>query len=214
MLKNLMVGDLLVVSKYTYGYSKHSLPFSLPLISGRLFASDVERGDVVVFRLPSDESIYYIKRIVGIPGDQIQMIKGELYLNGEKVPTQKLDDYVRTNGGGKQETFARYQETMPNGRSYEILDRGYSKGSRADDSEVYTVPEGHYFAMGDHRDNSLDSRWKPTGPGEGGVGFLPAENIIGEARWILLSFSNQAERFKFWQWFPTERRERIFTTIK
>ncbi len=214
MLKNLMIGDFLVVSKYTYGYSKHSLPFSMPLISGRIFASEVERGDVVVFRLPSDTSKYYIKRIVGIPGDQIQMIEGALFLNGEKVPTQKLDDFVRFNGTGKKETFERLQETMPNGRSYEILDRGYSKGSTADDTKVYTVPEGHYFAMGDHRDNSLDSRWKATGPGEGGVGFLPAENIIGEARWILLSFNNYAESFKFWQWFPAERRERFFSTIQ
>ncbi len=210
MLKNLMVGDFLVVSKYTYGFSKHSLPFSLPLFSGRIFASEVDRGDVVVFRLPRDPEIYYIKRIVGVPGDKIQMRRGMLYLNGEKVPTEKLTDYVRINEFGRQERFERYQETMPNGRSYEILDRGYPQSPMAEDTDIFIVPEGHYFAMGDHRDNSQDSRW----PASTGVGFVPAENIIGEARWVLLSFDNKASFFEFWNWFPKERRDRFFSSIK
>lgn len=209
MLKNLMVGDFLVVSKYSYGYSKHSLPFSLPLFSGRIFASDVERGDVVVFRLPRDPDIYYIKRIVGVAGDKIQMKRGMLYLNGEKVPTRKLEDYVRINIDGRTDTFERYEETMPNGRTYEILDRGYPQSTMAEDTEEFIVPEGHYFAMGDHRDNSQDSRW----PISTGVGFVPAENIIGEARWVLLSFDNKASIFEFWNWFPKERRERFFSAI-
>lgn len=209
MLKNLMVGDFLVVSKYSYGYSKHSLPFSLPLFSGQVFASDVERGDVVVFRLPRDPDIYYIKRIVGVPGDKIQMKSGMLYLNGEKVPAIKLDDYVRLDAYGKKETYERYEETMPNGRSYEILDRGYTRNRIAEDTDVFTVPQGHYFAMGDHRDNSQDSRW----PSATGVGFVPAENIIGEARWIVASFDNKASFIEFWNWFPKERRERFFSSI-
>lgn len=209
MLRNLMVGDFLVVSKYSYGYSRHSLPFSLPLFSGRIFASDVDRGDVVVFRLPRDPDVYYIKRIVGVPGDEIQMKRGRLYLNGIKVPTQKLDNYVRINTNGREETFERYAETMPNGRTYEILDRGYTQRRMAEDTDVFTVPDDHYFAMGDHRDNSQDSRW----PSTTGVGFVPAENIIGEARWVLLSFDNKAGSFEFWNWFPKERMERFFSAI-
>ncbi|HRW29499.1 MAG TPA: signal peptidase I, partial [Emcibacteraceae bacterium] len=109
MLKNLMVGDFLMVSKFSYGYSKHSLPWSLPLIPGRIFASDVERGDVVVFRLPRDPGTYYIKRIVGVPGDKIQVKGGRLYLNDEKIPTKQLDDYVRTDEYGHEERFHRIQ---------------------------------------------------------------------------------------------------------
>ena len=210
MLKNLMVGDYLLVSKMSYGYSKHSLPFSLPLIPGRVFASDVERGDVVVFRLPRDPGTYYIKRIVGVPGDKVQTKRGELYLNDEKVPTTQLEDYVRTNIFGREERFTRIEETMPNGKSYEILDREYAAGSMADDSDAFIVPEGHYFAMGDNRDNSQDSRW----PKSSGVGYIPAENIIGKAKWLTLSFDNKASLLEFWKWFPSERRERFFSEIK
>ncbi|MDG1707693.1 MAG: signal peptidase I [Emcibacteraceae bacterium] len=207
MLKNLMVGDFLMVNKSSYGFSKHSLPFSLPLIPDRIFASDVERGDVVVFRLPSDTGTYYIKRIVGLPGDKIQMIRGELHLNGAKLPRLKVEDYVRTNEYGREETFEQYEEVMPNGKTYLTLDSEYSR--RADDTELFYVPEGHYFAMGDHRDNSLDSRW-PSGEG---VGYVPYENIIGEAKWITLSFDNYSALWEIWKWFPAERRERFFTTI-
>ncbi|MCP5382246.1 MAG: signal peptidase I [Kordiimonadaceae bacterium] len=209
MLKNLMVGDFLMVSKFSYGYSKHSLPWSLPLIPGRIFASDVERGDVVVFRLPRDPSTYYIKRIVGVPGDKIQVKGGRLYLNDEKIPTKQLDDYVRTDEYGHEERFHRIQETMPNGKSYVTLDIRYMQGSMADDTDVYIVPEGHYFAMGDNRDNSQDSRW----PSSSGVGYVPAENIIGKAQWITLSFDNKSALWEFWKWFPAERRERFFTKI-
>tara|TARA_R110002096_G_scaffold435770_1_gene662636 strand:+ start:105506 stop:106309 length:804 start_codon:yes stop_codon:yes gene_type:complete len=209
MLKNLMVGDFLMVSKSSYGFSKHSLPWSLPIIPGRLFASDVERGDVVVFRLPRDPGTYYIKRIIGTPGDKIQTKGGELYLNDEKVPAERLEDYVRTNQFGREETFKRIEETMPNGKSYVTLDIDYMKGSMADDSDAFLVPEGHYFAMGDNRDNSQDSRW----PSSVGVGYIPAENIIGKAKWITLSFDNKSAFWEIWKWFPAERRERFFSTI-
>jgi len=215
MLKNLMVGDFLMVSKASYGYSKHSLPWSLPLIPGKIFASDVERGDVVVFRLPRDPDTYYIKRIIGKPGDKIQMIKGELHLNDEKVPRKHVGELDHINNYGMEETYARYEETMPNGKSYEILDRGYypprnsAQKNIAEDSVVFYVPEGHYFAMGDNRDNSQDSRW----PAETGVGFLPEENIIGKAKWITLSFDNHSELWEVWKWFPAERRERFFSSI-
>lgn len=209
MLKNLMIGDFLMVSKSSYGFSKHSLPFSLPLIPGRIFASDVERGDVVVFRLPRDPDIYYIKRIIGTPGDKIQTKGGELYLNDVKVPNKRLEDYVRLGRYDREETFMQIEETMPNGKSYVTLDMGYDKDSDADDSDAFLVPEGHYFAMGDNRDNSLDSRWNR----DKGVGFIPSENIIGKAKWITLSFDNKSALWEIWKWFPAERRERFFSTI-
>ncbi|MCC3860661.1 signal peptidase I [Pseudemcibacter aquimaris] len=207
MLKNLMVGDFLLVNKMSYGYSKHSLPFSLPIIPDRIFSDDVERGDVVVFRLPRDPDIYYIKRIVGVPGDKIQMINGELHLNGAKLPRIQIEDYVRTNEYGREERFEQFEEVMPSGKTYVTLNREYVR--RADDTQVFIVPEGHYFAMGDHRDNSLDSRW----PSSEGVGFVPFENIIGKATWLTLSFDNHSALWEFWKWFPEERRDRFFTTI-
>lgn len=209
MLKNLMVGDFLLVSKSSYGFSKHSLPFSLPIIPGRIFSSDVERGDVVVFRLPRDPDTYYIKRIIGTPGDKVQTIGGELYLNDKKIPRKELEDYVRVNEYGREERFKRIEETMPSGKTYTTLDIEYRPGSVADDSSAFLVPEGHYFAMGDHRDNSQDSRW----PTSIGVGYVPYENIIGKAKWITLSFDNKSELWEFWKWFPEERRERFFSTI-
>lgn len=208
MLKNLMVGDFLLVSKASYGFSKHSLPFSLPLIPGKIFGSDVQRGDVVVFRLPRDPDTYYIKRIIGKAGDKVQVRGGELYLNDEKIPTRKLDDYVRTNEYGREETFERIEETLPSGKSYVVFDMGYRPG-RADDSDAFIVPAGHYFAMGDNRDNSQDSRW----PSSTGVGYIPEENIIGKAKWITLSFDNYSALWEVWKWFPEERRDRFFTTI-
>jgi signal peptidase I len=208
MLKNLMVGDFLLVSKFSYGFTKHSLPFSLPLISGRIFASDIERGDVVVFRLPRDPDTYYIKRIIGRPGDKIQTMNGELYLNDVKVPRKRLDDYVRLDGYGYEERFQRYQETLPNGKSYVTLDKGVFQ-NRADNSDVFIVPQGHYFAMGDNRDNSMDSRW----PKNIGVGYVPDINIIGKAKWITASFDNNSALWQFWKWFPAERRERFFSSI-
>jgi signal peptidase I len=209
MLNNLMVGDFLLVSKASYGYSKHSLPFSLPLIPERIFASDVERGDVVVFRLPREPDVYYIKRIIGIPGDKVQMIRGELYLNDEKVPREFVAELEHINPDGVVENYTRYEETLPNGKKYEILDRGYTIMARAEDTAVFLIPPGHFFAMGDNRDNSQDSRW----PAETGVGLLPAENIIGKAKWITLSFDNHSRLWEFWKWFPKERRDRFFTTI-
>ncbi|WP_417317550.1 signal peptidase I [Emcibacter sp.] len=209
MLKNLMVGDYLLVSKFSYGYSHHSLPFSPPLFSGRFLESPVERGDVVVFRLPRDPGVYYIKRILGLPGDRIQMKKSVLYINDKPVKRERLEDYVRIRNG-REERFGQYRETLPNGKSYTTLDMGYFPGSRADDTPVYKIPEGHYFGIGDNRDNSKDSRL----PKSEGVGYIPSENIIGRAEVLTLSFDDQAKLWEFWKWFPKERRERFFTKIR
>jgi signal peptidase I len=159
--------------------------------------------------LPRDPDTYYIKRIVGVAGDKIQTKRGELYLNDTRLPRKRLDDYVRTNEYGREERFMQIEETMPNGKTYVTFDISYRAGSIADDSDVYVVPAGHYFAMGDNRDNSQDSRW----PSSIGVGYVPTENVIGKAKWITLSFDNYSAIWEFWKWFPAERRERFFSTI-
>ncbi|PHZ83805.1 signal peptidase I [Paremcibacter congregatus] len=210
MMDNLLVGDYLLVSKMSYGYSHHSLPWSPEIFSGRIFSSPVERGDVVVFRLPRDPDIYYIKRIVGLPGDTIQMKKSRLYLNGKIVPRERVGDFKVINEMGREETYPKYKETLPSGRSYMTLDERWNVGGYGDDTPVFKVPEGHYFAMGDNRDNSQDSRWKRSE----GVGYVPEENIVGRAEVIWISFDDNAKLWEFWKWFPEQRRERIFTGIK
>lgn len=210
MMDNLLVGDYLLVSKMSYGYSHHSLPFSPKLFSGRIFESPVERGDVVVFRLPRDPDIYYIKRIVGLPGDTIQMKKSRLYLNGKIVERERVGDFKIMNEVGQEETYAKYKEILPGGKSYMTLDNAWYPSGQADDTDVFRVPEGHYFAMGDNRDNSKDSRWKKSV----GVGYVPSENIVGRAEVIWISLDNNAKLWEFWKWLPKQRRERIFTSIE
>src|SRR6266480_3515587 len=168
MEATLLVGDYLFVSKYSYGYSHYSLPFSPPLFSGRILAREPQRGDVVVFRLPKDDSVDYIKRVIGFPGDRIQMIGGLLHINGQPVK--------------------RGRETLPNGVSYTTLDR--IENGVYDDTPVYTVPPGHYFMMGDNRDNSTDSRVLSQ------VGYVPFENLVGRAEIIFFSIGDGA---RAWQ---------------
>lgn len=210
MMENLLVGDYLLVSKMSYGFSHHSLPFSPKLFSGRIFESPVERGDVVVFRLPRDPDIYFIKRIIGLPGDTIQMRKSRLYLNGMLVEREPVGDFKIVNGNGQEESFPKYRETLPGGKSYITLDLGWNASGRADDTTVFLVPKGHYFAMGDNRDNSLDSRW----PKKEGVGYVPSENIVGQAKVIWISFDENAKLWEFWKWFPKQRLKRMFTGIQ
>ncbi|PCI51568.1 MAG: signal peptidase I [Alphaproteobacteria bacterium] len=209
MMDNLLVGDYLLVSKMAYGYSHHSFPFSPKLFSGRIFESPVERGDVVVFRLPREPDIYYIKRIVGLPGDTIQMKKSRLYLNGTIVERKHVDDFRIINEYGREEIYPKYQETLPGGKSYMTLDNGWFPGGYSDDTDVFLVPKGHYFAMGDNRDHSKDSRWKKSE----GVGYVPFENIVGRAEVIWVSFDDNARLWEFWKWFPKQRRDRMFTGI-
>ena len=177
MYPSLYVGDFLFVSKYTYGYSKHSFPFSLPLFEGRIWTDEPERGDVVVFKFPQDNRTDYIKRVIGLPGDKIKLENGRLYINGNLVEREQIDDFVLRDKYGNVERFRQYVETLPNGVKHNILE--VSDSELYDDVPELTVPEGSYFMMGDNRDRSDDSRVN--------VGFVPFENLVGKARVLFFS---------------------------
>ncbi|HRD46349.1 MAG TPA: signal peptidase I [Caulobacter sp.] len=203
MEPNLLQGDYIIVSKFSYGYSKHSVPFSPPLFKGRILASEPKRGDIIVFKLPSDTGVDYIKRLVGLPGDRIQVKGGILYINEKAVP--RVYDGVGAAGvcwNGAD--VARFSETNPEGRAYKTYDCG--PGGDLDDTPVFLVPAGHYFFMGDNRDNSADSR--------ADVGFVPAENLEGKAQIILLSWHKEAELLKPWTWITQARPSRFFHLLK
>ena len=204
MKPTLLVGDYLFVSKPAYGYSRHSFPFSLAPIEGRLWAKEPQRGDIVVFKLPSDPSIDYIKRIIGLPGDKIQMIGGQLYINGTPTQREALP-LVRMEEDGHAVTRYEYIETLPGGATFHIYEDGNQQP--LDNTPVYTVPAGHYFMMGDNRDNSMDSRVQDH------VGFVPFENIIGRADFLFFSVNEGSSIFEFWKWPWTVRTERLFTDI-
>jgi len=203
MIPTLLVGDYLFVSKSSYGYSKHSLPFSLPLIPGRVLYEEPQRGDVMVFKLPTDGHTDYIKRIIGLPGDTIQVRGGILHINGEAVKRERLGEYVYPDTRGIFHNTVRYLETLPNGVSHEILEE--SDSYPADNTPVYHVPEGHFFAMGDNRDNSRDSRYLTH------VGYIPKDNLVGRAE--VLFFSNDGSFWEVWTWPWTLRFERFFKGI-
>jgi signal peptidase I len=204
MKETLLVGDYLFVSKFTYGYSHYSLPFSPPLFSGRIWAAALNRGDVVVFRLPTDDSTDYIKRVIGLPGDRIQVIRGWLHINGEPVKRERIDDYL-DNEEGLQARVKRWRETLPNGVSYTTLDRFDSGFS--DNTDVFLVPPGKYFMMGDNRDNSTDSRFPQ-------VGYVPFENIIGRAQIIFFSIGEGERAWQIWRWPWAVRWNRLFTLVR
>jgi len=220
MQPRLVVGDYLLVSKWSYGYSRYSLPFNLPLIPGRLFASQPERGDVVVLKAPPGDSVDYIKRVIGLPGDTVQMIKGQLYLNGKAVPKRRIGDFkikvspntrcydrsfeARDAVGDPICSYPRYRETLPSGRSYDVLDLTVSP---RDTTEPIIVPEGKMFLMGDNRDNSLDSRF-PAIEGQG-IGIVPQENLVGKALVSVFSTDGSASWLLPWTWFSAARWDRI-----
>jgi signal peptidase I len=202
MMDTLLIGDYLFVSKYAYGYSRFSIPFSPPLFHGRIMGSTPQRGDIVVFKLPKDNATDYIKRVIGLPGDRIQMIDGRLQINGKAVQRDPLPDVVQKNAFGDETRITRWKETLPNGVSYETLD--LDPNSFEDNTPVYEVPAGHYFMMGDNRDNSTDSRVL------GAVGYVPYENLIGRAEVIFFSVKEGEPAWAVWKWPWTVRFDRIF----
>jgi signal peptidase I len=206
MEETLRVGDYLFVSKFSYGFSHYSLPFSPPLFSGRIWSAEPQRGDVVVFRLPKNDSIDYIKRVVGLPGDRIQMINGLLHINGEPVKRQRIEDIVETSDYGRSETITRWQETLPNAVTYVTLERAVHN---LENTPVFEVPAGHYFMMGDNRDNSSDSR----DPGSG-VGYVPLENLIGRAQVIFFSIRDGGPSSEPQDWPERIRWERVFKVVR
>jgi signal peptidase I len=208
MKSTLLVGDYIFVSKYSYGYSRYSLPFGVPLFHGRIWSAPPERGDIAVFKLPRDDSTDYIKRVIGLPGDRIQMKDGVLYINDAAVKRERVDDWVTTDGEGREQRVARYQETLPNGVSYLTLD--LDPNGFEDNTDVYEVPPDHYFMMGDNRDNSTDSRVPPT---SGGVGFVPFENFVGRAEIIFFSVEEGKHAWAFWEWPWSARWDRVLKAL-
>ena len=190
MIPTLLVGDYLFVSKYSYGYSRYSFPFGMAPFDGRVFETPPERGDVAVFRQPQNESVAFIKRIVGLPGDRIQVTDGVLRINDVAV-NRVRKGFATASDGYNVIRFAVYQETLPNGKSYLIQER--SDDDVLDNTNVFLVPEGHYFMMGDNRDNSRDSRTTS-------VGMVPAENLIGRAERLFFSHNSSAHLWEIWKW--------------
>jgi signal peptidase I len=211
MENTLLVGDYLFVEKFAYGYSRNSFPFrGWPLgdfFHGRLFGSVPTRGDVIVFKMPNPNSPDYmqdfIKRCVGLPGDRIQVLNGQLFINGKAVPKERVADYVGPDEYGITRNVARYKETLPSGRSYFVLD--LTPNSNEDNTQVFVVPPGHYFMMGDNRDNSDDSRMD--------VGFVPAEDLVGKAEFRFFSIDETATWYEPWTWPGAIRFSRMFTGI-
>ena len=188
MKPTLLVGDYIVAAKYAYGYSRYSLPGSPPVFAGRIFAAQPRYGDVVVFRLPRDPPTDYVKRVVGLPGDRIQMIKGALNLNGTPVKREQIEDFTDTDGSGRVTRAKQWRETLPNGASYVTLD--LVEEGFYDNTSVYTVPAGNYFVLGDNRDNSQDSRTSQ-------VGFVPFENLVGRVELIVFSIDRESPSSDF-----------------
>ena len=206
MIPTLLIGDYLFVSKFSYGYSRHTIAFGLPVFDGRIFGAAPERGDVAVFKLPRDNKTDYIKRVVGLPGDSIQLIGGVLHINGQPVRRERVEDFVSTDPFGREMRIAQYVETLPNGRSHRILEE--SDTGPLDNTPVYRVPDGHVFMMGDNRDNSLDSRVPAQ------VGYVPFENLVGRAEIIFFSLEDGTRFFELWRWPFDLRFGRLFGRVQ
>jgi signal peptidase I len=228
MLPRLQTGDYLLVAKWPYGYSKYSLPWSVPLLPNRILARPPARGDVVVFKAPPTNNVDYIKRVIGLPGDLIQVTNGQVSLNGKPIPKVRVDDFVTpvspnspcekakfietATDGSQRCRYPRFKETLPEGKSYFVLDLKVNEGPGqdgidADNTGVYQVPEGHVFLMGDNRDNSSDSRF-PARKGAG-IGIVPMDNLVGRATIGVFSTDGSANWFLPWTWFTAARWHKI-----
>jgi signal peptidase I len=204
MRPTLLEGDYLFVTKWAYGYSRYSLPFSPNLFSGRIFGRSPERGDVVVFKFPPNPSLDYIKRVVGLPGDRIQVRGGQLFINGEGVPREKMGQITNPDITEVDRAVDVYRETLPNGVSFDTLD--LTPNGIGDNTREYIVPPAHYFMMGDNRDNSTDSRFT--------VGFVPEENLVGRANIIFFSIADGASPLEIWRWPTSMRPSRLFKFVQ
>jgi signal peptidase I len=205
MEPTLLQGDYIVVSKFSYGFSKHSIPLSPPLFSGRILASQPKRGDIIVFKLPRDNKTDYIKRLIGLPGDHIQVKHGVVFVNDKPMPQTPYGQSTTEIGDEHTVPVDLLKETMPNGVVHPIY--SWDASQSQENTDVFVVPEGNYFFMGDNRDNSLDSRFPME---NGGVGYVPFENLEGKAQIILLSWNKDAALFKPWTWVLDARPSRFF----
>ncbi len=206
MEPNLLVGDRLFVTKYSYGYSKHSFPFSPPLFKNRIFDSKPKRGDVVVFKTPSDNRTDYIKRLIGLPGDSIQFIDGNLHINNNEVLKSIISKKEEVFCGNKKISTLTFNEKLPNGKRYIAA---YSRNFSFQNSDKFIVPEKHYFFLGDNRDCSKDSRFLTS------VGYVHENNLVGKAQLIFFSSDYRVAHFlEFWKWHKSFRLNRFFKIIK
>ncbi len=206
MESNLLVGDRLFVTKYSYGYSKHSFPFSPPIFKNRIFESIPDRGDIVVFKTPSDNRTDYIKRLIGLPGDTIQFIDGNLYINNNQVLTTLIDNNGMLFCGNRQINVSIFEEKLPNNKSYIV---SYRNDVSYQNSDKYFVPENHYFFLGDNRDCSKDSRFLSE------VGYVNKNNLVGKAQLLFFSSnSRDGSIFQIWKWPNIIRYDRFFKKLK
>ena len=202
---NLLVGDRLFVTKYSYGYSKHSFPFSPPIFKDRILNKEPQRGDVIVFKTPSDNRTDYIKRLIGLPGDIIQFIDGNIYLNNNQILRTLLKDHETVYCGNQKIQVSTFEEKLPNNKSYIV---SYRNDISFSNSDKYIIPENHYFFLGDNRDCSKDSRFLSD------VGYVHKDNLVGKAQFLFFSSNTRKGNiFQFWKWSNILRYDRFFKSL-